>query len=211
MPWPPLIRTSSAEAQASDDRTANSWSAWCLLWAGGAALALIRVIDWWLSAAPRGLLGRGIADESAHLLTALVLLAAFAPRAPRQLLAGVVVGAVAIDLDHVPLILGSEWLTRETNRPLTHGLLIVACMGAVSLIGPPRWRTIVLGIAIGLIAHFWRDMATSTAGVPLLWPLDHQGFTLPYPLYFGSLIASVVISVTRSVFRGSRPCLGASR
>ena len=33
---------------------------------------------------------------------------------------GCLVGSVVIDLDHIPLFLGSDLLTAQTNRPFTH-------------------------------------------------------------------------------------------
>lgn len=181
-----------------------SWPPGPLLLAGSAALVAIALIDWWLSAAPRGLLARGVTDETAHLLTAIILALALVPgHLPSRFLASVLIGAVVIDLDHLPLILGSDLLTRDTNRPLTHSLLVVIIALAAVLLLPRRWRWIALGIAAGLAAHFWRDLATSTAGVPLLWPIDGYGFRLPYGIYFAVLVICLGFAVWRSA-RASR-------
>lgn len=157
------------------------------------AVSTIVIIDRWLSASERTLLQTGVADEIAHLLTAALLLSAFAATMRLGIAAGALAGAVVIDLDHLPLILGSNLLTHETNRPLTHCLLSIVAALALARIVPPRWRWLAVGMAAGFAAHFWRDLATSTAGVPLLWPWQSTGYVTPYPLYLGSLCVCVVI------------------
>lgn len=169
--------------------------------AGAGALLTIVLIDRWLGEAPRALLPHGLADEAAHLLTAFLLLAAVPWRSPRRVIAGVLIGAVAIDLDHLPLILGSDLLTRETNRPLTHSFLLVAGVAALAMLAARGWRAFGLGLAAGVAAHLWRDLATSTAGAPLLWPLATHGVRLPYGVYAGSLLACVIISMRRACGR----------
>lgn len=153
-----------------------------------AALAAILLVDRWLGSGTHALLPTGIADETAHVLTMALILGAWPGAIGARFVAGALIGAVVIDLDHLPLILGSDLLTRETNRPLTHGLLIVVLVAGLALLLPPRWRPFALGVAVGLMAHYFRDMATSTAGVPLLWPLAMTGFTIPYSWYVGLLI-----------------------
>ncbi len=161
---------------------------------GGAALLVISLIDAWLGGGERPLLLRALTDETAHLLTAALLLSAIPTALPIRFVSGVFVGAVAIDLDHLPLIFGSDLLTEQTNRPFTHCLLTIAIVAGLALLLPARWRGVGLGVAAGVAAHFWRDLATSTAGVPLLWPWLTVGFRLPYPLYLGVLLGCVVVT-----------------
>jgi inner membrane protein len=161
---------------------------------GGAALLVISLIDAWLGGGERPLLLRALTEETGHLLTATLLLAAIPMALPIRFVAGVFVGAVAIDLDHLPLIFGSDLLTEQTNRPFTHCLLTIAIVAGLALLLPARWRGVGLGVAAGVAAHFWRDLATSTAGVPLLWPWLTVGFRLPYPLYLGVLLGCVVVT-----------------
>src|SRR5689334_18474785 len=154
--------------------------------------ALILVIDRWLFGGPHTLLATGIADETAHLSTAVILLLAFPALRNPRFIAGCLAGSVLIDLDHLPLYLGSDLLTEQTNRPFTHGLLTMGIVLAIALVAGPPWRAFAVGVAAGLAAHFLRDMATSTAGVPLLWPVVPTGFLLPYSLYAGVLAAALL-------------------
>jgi inner membrane protein len=152
---------------------------------------LILGIDRWLLAGAHTLLLTGIADETAHLSTVVILLLAFSSLRNAAFVLGCLAGAVVIDLDHIPLYLGSDILTDTTNRPLSHGLLIIGAVLAVALVAGQPWRALGLGLAAGLGTHFLRDMATSTAGAPLLWPLSSTGFLLPYPIYAGILAIAV--------------------
>jgi hypothetical protein len=170
------------------------WSGAKVAFAGAAAIGVIVLIDRWLSGGSRSLLATGIADETGHLLTTLILLAAVSLHLPVRFLAGALIGSVAIDLDHLPLILGSEILTQSTNRPFPHSLLTIVVVLALTLALPPRWRWFGFGIAAGVAAHFPRDMASSTAGVPLFWPLSREGFRLPYDAYLVMLISCVVLA-----------------
>lgn len=184
----------------------RAWPWWRVLLAGSAALAIVLLIDVWLAGAQRPLLERAIADETGHLLTAVLLLVALPLALPGRFVAGALLGAVAIDLDHLPLILGSDLLTQQTNRPFTHSLVTVALIAAISFLLPARWRWLGMGLAAGLLAHFWRDLATSTAGVPLLWPWQRFGFTLPYWLYVSVLMGCVAVATWRQHRR--EPALG---
>lgn len=173
------------------------WPWWRVLLTGGVALAIVLLTDIWLAGGERSLLERAVSDETGHLLTAVLLLAALPPALPGRFIAGALLGAVAIDLDHLPLIFGSDLLTQQTNRPFTHCLLTVFLLAAVSRLLPAHWRWFGLGLAAGVLAHFWRDLATSTAGVPLLWPWQRFGFTLPYWLYVGVLVGCVAVATWR--------------
>jgi inner membrane protein len=175
---------------------AHPWRRFAL---GLALLALILAIDRWLLGGSHTLLATGIADETAHLSTAVILLLAFPRLRNPWFIAGCLAGSVLIDLDHIPLILGSNILTEETNRPFTHGLLIVGIVLAMSLVARGPWRSVGFGLVAGLAAHFLRDMATSTAGAPLLWPVSSTGFLLPYPLYAAVLAGALARTVTAPV------------
>lgn len=61
-------------------------------------------------------------DWSAHLATALILLANLPLSAGHAFSSAALVAAVAIDLDHVPGHLGTDLLTAGTPRPYTHSL-----------------------------------------------------------------------------------------
>lgn len=160
---------------------------------------LILTIDRWMSGGVHTLLAIGIADETAHLSTMVIVLLAFPIFRNAGFILGCLVGSVAIDVDHIPLFLGSDILTADTNRPFTHGLLTMGIVLALSLVVGGSWRAFGLGLVVGLSAHLLRDMATSTAGVPLLWPAVGTGFMLPYPLYAAVLALAILLTFATSV------------
>jgi inner membrane protein len=181
---------------------------WRRIALGVGLFLLILGIDHWLLGRTHSLLATGLADETAHLSTMVIFLLAFPPLRNAGFIVGCLVGAVAIDLDHIPLFLGSDLLTAQTNRPFTHGLLTIVIVLAVSVVAGGPWRSLGFGVAVGLAAHFLRDMATSTAGVPLLWPLSTTGFMLPYPLYAAALTGALAWGAMSTVLHarnGKRP------
>ena len=191
----------TARWQALARTLAHPWRRFAF---GLAGLVLILGIDHWLLGEPHSLLATGIADETAHLTTMVVFLLAFSTLRNASFVVGCLVGSVAIDLDHIPLFLGSNLLTEQTNRPLTHGALTIAVVLATSAIACGPWRSLGLGVAVGLAAHFLRDMATSTAGVPLLWPISTTGFMLPYPLYAAILAITLAWGVVTAMHKKRR-------
>ena len=63
-------------------------------------------------------------------------------------------------------------------------------------------RDVLLGIAIGLAIHFWRDMSEADAGVALLWPFSDHSFTLShagYLIVMGVFAAAAALRCRRSV------------
>jgi inner membrane protein len=111
---------------------------------------------------------KGLLDEPAHLLTACVALSVYAPGRTRAW-PWVLLGAVAIDLDHIPLYLWGGPVATGGGRPVTHSATTVAALLVIALV-VPKVRTAASGLAAGVLLHFVRDIATGP-GVPLLWPL----------------------------------------
>lgn len=138
----------------------------------------------------------GPLDETAHLLTALIVLWALGPWICERFMAPALVASVAIDLDHVPQYLGDYIFTRGTPRPYTHSLLTIAVVLAAALIWRRR-RDMLVGVGLGLVIHFWRDLSESHAGVSLLWPLTDRSFTLPHTAYLLVMAAFVVAAAAR--------------
>jgi len=138
----------------------------------------------------------GLLDEPAHLLTAWLALAACSPRTARlRLLPWVLLGAVAIDLDHVPLYLGADGITADGGgRPVTHSLLTVAVLLALAVVaGRP-----LSGLAAGVGLHLARDLATGP-GVPLLWPMDSSDVRIPYLPYLLFLVVLTLVATGRRI------------
>jgi inner membrane protein len=132
----------------------------------------------WLE--PRWVLG-GVLDEPAHLATGLILLANLPP-AGRVWTAGYVIGCVAVDVDHVPLLPVRHRTRTEAPRPAAHSLLVPAGLGAVAGFSRGRARETLFGAAAGTCAHFMRDLATGSGLAPLQ-PLVRWRTKLPRSLY----------------------------
>ncbi|SDC39396.1 inner membrane protein [Geodermatophilus telluris] len=167
----------------------------------GAVAALVAVlgIDRLLALRHWSVPAEALLDEPAHLLTAGLLLAAAGVRS-RRLVLWALAGAVLIDLDHVPLYLGAE-VTADGGRPVSHSVTTVL----VLLVAAGVWRaqrTRLAGLALGVVLHVVRDLA-SGPGVPLLWPLLPTSAHLPYPVYAGVLVAAVGVVALRA-WRGPR-------
>jgi len=142
-------------------------------------------------------------DEPAHVATAaLALLAAgVSLRALRHRgwVVTTLAAAVLIDLDHVPLYLGAEWIA-PSGRPLTHSLATPLVLLAIAAPLRGAVRRVVLATALGVGLHLVRDIATGP-GVPLWWPLDWRSVRLPYPWYAAAVVGLGVISITRIASR----------
>lgn len=135
-------------------------------------------------------------DEVAHLLTTLLVLWALGPRACRRFLTPALVASVAIDLDHIPGQLGATWLTTGTPRPYTHSLLTTVIVITIAVCWRRR-RDLLLGVAIGLSIHFWRDLGEGGSGVSLLWPVSYHSFQYPHGIYVVVMVVVVLINATR--------------
>ena len=153
-----------------------------------ALLALVLLLDVGVAADPPLLL-LGLLDEPAHLATAGLALLVLGVRGLPALLA--LAGSVGIDADHVPLYLGVPHVEAAGGRPLTHSLLTLAVLGALSLRWPHlRW------VALGVALHLLRDAFTGP-GVPLLWPLDVV-VLLPYAPYAVLLAGLAAVAAVRA-------------
>lgn len=138
----------------------------------------------------------GPLDEVAHALTTVLVLWALGPRVCRRFLVPAIIASVAIDLDHVPGQLGSDWLTAGTPRPYTHSLLTNAIVLAAALVVRRR-RDVLLGIALGLVSHFFRDLSEPGSGVALLWPWTNHSFSLSHTSYVVTMTIVVLIDALR--------------
>lgn len=138
----------------------------------------------------------GPLDELAHLLTTLLFFWALGPRARERFLVPALIASVAIDLDHIPGRLGVDWLSVGTPRPYTHSLLTIAIVFASALV-LRRHRDLLLGIAIGLAIHLWRDMGEGESGVSLVWPFSDHSFQYPHGAYVAVMVVLVLIDAAR--------------
>jgi inner membrane protein len=167
------------------------------------AVLCIGVLDLIDAAGDWPLVIRGALDEPAHLLTAWLILNAVAP-ARGRMWGWALLGAVLIDLDHIPLVLWGGPVTEFGGRPVTHSLTTVAVLAVVAL-AVPRVRVAAGGLAVGVLLHLLRDLATGP-GVPLLWPLRPENVLVPYWVYALLIVAAAVVPLAMSApARGSPP------
>jgi hypothetical protein len=158
---------------------------------------------------------RGLLDEPAHLATGLVVLGALSrvrgSGLDQRFGWSMLVGAVLIDLDHVPAEFRAGALTSGTQRPYTHALwtvIVLALAWATALFiriragqrRPATVELILAGAAWGVAAHFVRDIAT--APMSFWWPVTDIAVELPYWWYV--LVLAVIIGIGPTRWR-SRP------
>ena len=104
----------------------------------------------------------GLFDEVGHLATAWVLLVAFLPNGFRSLVPWALLGAVVIDVDHIPLYVWGVGTADPEGRPITHSLTVVLVLLALSQL-PGRLRTPLSGLALGVLLHLVRDVGEQFA------------------------------------------------
>lgn len=142
----------------------------------------------------------GVLDDTAHLVTAIVILAAVGwSSAGLQIVGWALLGSVLIDIDHLPLYTFAPQFSAG-GRPPTHSLVTVL---ALAVLGDlvRRWRLPLLGLALGVLLHFVRDVATGY-GVPLLFPFSGLGVRVPYWMYAVTLGVAAVCATIRRVRPG---------
>ena len=156
-------------------------------------------------------LPRALMDEPCHLATAMIVLGALArwrgcPPSSRFVWA-MLSASVLIDLDHLPLELGSSVLTAGTPRPYTHALWVLVLLTVAA--AAARWRhevsgsaragiaaVIAAGAAWGVAAHFLRDVAT--APIALWWPVSSAGVQVPGYWYLAALLVLATLPPSRT-------------
>lgn len=185
------LMTDCNRSESATSEAVSAWLGWRGLGLGLAAPFIIRFIDR-LDRAGQSLLVHGLRDEAGHLLTAYVwALGLLALRVPLRLDL-VVLGGIAIDIDHLFLIAGVIDAVPGSSRPGSHSLLPLVII--FMLAGVDRRRAwIWLSLAVGVMSHLVRDMATGS--VSLLWPLPVEPVSIRYRLYAATLVAWAMIAV----------------
>jgi membrane-bound metal-dependent hydrolase YbcI (DUF457 family) len=168
--------------QPVSSRSARSWVDPVLL------VAIALGFDFAYRRIPFTELGSGILDEIAHLATGALGLLVLQRLidAPKGFYVSALISSVALDLDHVPYYLGL--LSYQPQRPATHSLatvFIFICAAGTSR----RYRAVFAGGAFGILLHLARDMAESSQGVMVFWPLQQTSWTLSYWCYLGMILA----------------------
>ena len=181
-------RSSGGSRSSSASRIVLPW------WVGPAAVLVVVAVQPVLDGLDYDtqFLLTGIFDWTGHLATGLVLVAALRP--PLRVAAAILAWSVLIDVDHLPSKAGVDVLTTTTERPVTHSLLVVLVLLAAA--GLTR-SGVLLGSAVGLAGHLFRDMGTGDAGVPLLWPLSDDAAIVPFWLYVLALALTAATAAAR--------------
>lgn len=154
-----------------------------------ACAAVLLLTDWAYRRVGDSFVPGGPLDETAHFLTALLLLQALPRRQRAKLAVPALIASVAIDLDHVPQYLGYYFFTAGTPRPYTHSLLTLLVLVALAF-AVRRHRTLLLALALGVALHFFRDLAEGGGGIALLWPFSDRSFSYDHTTYL-ALMACV--------------------
>jgi hypothetical protein len=165
------------------------------------ALAIIGLVDH-LVVGHASLLVHGAGDAIAHALTGFIWVAAARAAGIRVAAGPAIISTVAIDLDHVPLLLGLAEAPPGTTRPVSHGLVTVVLLLAVALAAGRRHRRFWTSAALGVGAHLFRDLARGA--VLLWWPLSSRPVGIPYWLYAALTAGLVVTTVFLVVHRRGR-------
>jgi len=138
------------------------------LWTMGSWLLTAVAHRWW-SRAPVGSLGRALGDGFSHAALGLAtsLPATRRAPAPGRVLAGALLGALVIDLDHVVAArsLRLQQCMTMPQRPPTHSLVTA---GLLTALAARSDRCFGIGFGLGLGSHLLRDLVTG--GVPLVHP-----------------------------------------
>ncbi len=164
------------------------------------AVLLLAGADWGSQRAGDSFIPGGPLDETAHLMTTLLVVWALGPRITRRFIVPALFASVLIDLDHAPQYLGDYFFTLGTPRPYTHSLSTVLAVLVLAALWRRR-RDVWLGVALGLVIHFWRDLAEPGSGVALLWPVSDHAFWLPHWSYL-AMMAAVALLAARCVATG---------
>jgi membrane-bound metal-dependent hydrolase YbcI (DUF457 family) len=137
----------------------------------------------------------GLVDLPAHLVTcaiALLALAVLRGAPTRAFVLAALAASVLLDLDHIPGYLGTQALTGTLPRPYAHTFLFLTLVLVTAFLVPRRAaRPLLLGVAFGVAAHLFRDLATGP-GVAVLWPFDSEPIQMPYVLYAGALLLTSI-------------------
>lgn len=168
-----------------------------------AAAALLAIADFGSERAGGSLVPGGPLDESAHLLTTLLVIWAVLGRTPRRFKTAALASSVLIDLDHVPDRLGFDFLTAGTPRPYTHSLSTIVLILIAAVLWRRR-RAVLLGVAVGVAIHFWRDLSDPGTRVALLWPASNTGSSVPHASYVAGMGLVAAVAAMRPL---SRPAL----
>lgn len=163
-------------------------------WFALPALAFIIVADDLLVRYEPSRVVTGLLDESAHLATASLLVAALPLPRSDPFLLGALAGAVLIDADHLPGEFGWDIITRGSGRPMPHSLPTIGLTLLITTLARGPWRAALSGATCGLLTHLMRDGATG--GMPLWWPRDKRRVQIPYAWYF-MLLAGAGLSLAR--------------
>ena len=153
-------------------------------------LAIIMGIDLRIRGAEK-LLIHGVADEIAHLLTAMIMLSTVRAIGLRVSWIAGAMGAMAPDVEYALSRLDITAPIGDASRGVMHTLVPGVALVLLGLMTPPL-RLFFVSLGIALLTHTVRDAATSS--VPALWPLSVEYFHLRYSFFLAMLAACATVT-----------------
>jgi hypothetical protein len=193
-----LTRPECREKAANPGKRHRQSNIWLIVVAA-VSLGVIFVVDYYFENASPPLLVVAVLDEIAHLGTALILLIGLGRVSLSPFTVACLVGAVLIDVDHLPAMLSPDVSLIEEERPVTHSVIWVAVLLISSTGLTGQWRSVVVGLSLGILTHLVRDMATG--GVPLFWPVSDNIVEIPYWTYAIAIVSTASMGISQSFDR----------
>jgi membrane-bound metal-dependent hydrolase YbcI (DUF457 family) len=149
-----------------------------------------------------------LVDEPAHLAAGMVFLLALltivrTPRPQVTFLVAAVIASVAIDLDHIPGLLGWQGLTEGVPRPYTHSLVTPVALIVVGQLAGGRVKPVAFGAAFGVLAHLSRDLFTGP-GLAIAWPFSTGIVRFPYAVFATALVLTAAAIAASEAHARSR-------
>lgn len=147
------------------------------------AMAVIMGVDLRIRGSERILI-HGIADEVAHVLTALVVFAAIRALGFPVNWVMAAFGAVVCDADY--LLMWDHLMPQvgDSSRGVLHTVGPALALVLLGLVFPPG-RVFFVSLGIGMLTHIMRDSAT--AATAPIWPISMHVYHLRYSLYLAVL------------------------
>jgi inner membrane protein len=148
------------------------------------------------------------ADELGHAFTALAWIVTARSVGLNVMPTAALMGAVAIDVDHVPLLLGVFESPPGTTRPFSHSLLTVALLVGIAVLDQGR-RRVWVSAAYGVGSHLFRDLARGH--LLLFWPVSARPIALAYQTYYAVTVALILVFALARLWPLARPAVVHSR
>jgi len=130
-------------------------------------------------------------------MTGVLVLAALPRARGRAFAVGLLAGSVLVDLDHIPKLLGIDWISQGTPRPYGRSLLTLVILAVLICTWQAR-RPLLFGALAGVAVHFGRDLGDQASGMPLFWPFSDSAYNVPHWIYLAAMGVVGAIALIRT-------------